>query len=435
MEPISIFTTLPDEILIMICGNMCRHCTHPSKMSGSSWKYCESTLSSLSQTCRRLRDIAQPVLHHTVTPWNMIPFVRTIIARPDLASQVRQLNTNEVNESEPFQRDIKICQAEARRLNIRDRNELARTLLDNRITYYHLLLELALALLPNVTKLSLMMPFGTDYQSEDFFKLPVAMKFVSSLVLLPQEPVDLGHLRSFLAMLPRLERLEIEACQCITQPLPLAELRSLIIERSGMGAASLQMIVRSCPKLEHFGYNDWEGHYPPWYSGDEEDACSWGSVQRILRLRKTTLKHLNIAFGRADDFDYDMSDPAVYLGSFREFARLETLWVLTTSFGIDGDRNPSFPEDVQDLVDMLPESITCLAFCGDHKNWHGIKTLALAVQQGYFPNLKHVAVEQVETEFEESRKELATLGVSCTSLYQRYIQTHAYFGSYLRGQS
>ncbi|KKO99051.1 hypothetical protein THAR02_08839 [Trichoderma harzianum] len=328
MAPTSLMT-MPDEILIKICEDLCRH--------GSGelhWENREGALTRLSLTCRHLRDVAQPILHHEATPRNMIPFVRTLIERPDLAAQIRTLFTDEAWGDPKRDTDIKIFRAEAQRLNHGNRNKWTEATLIDKIKYYHRLFELALALLPNVKERTLVVPSKSEEELDGLFGAPVALKSLRSLTVRPTDAVDFGRFRNILAMMPRLERLQIEECHCITQSLPLAELRTLIITESCISVRSLRNIIQFCPKLEHFEYHDWVRDYSPAYV-DFEEECTWGLAQDILRSRKKTLKHLNFMFDlNYDILDVDDLDPDDYLSSFDEFDGLETLWLLPISFEI-----------------------------------------------------------------------------------------------------
>lgn len=415
--------TMPDEILIEICEKMCHRC--------SDYIYHEGALSRLSLTCRHLRDIAQPILHHYAAPENMVPFVRTLIERPDLAAQVRTFFTPDTIDRGAFETDIEVFQAEAQRLNHGNRNKWTRATLGNKIKCHHRLFELALALLPNVKEITLLVPCKPEQELDGLFGAPVALKSVHSLTVVPWDPVNFGRFRGILAMMPRLERLEIEECYGITQTLPLTELRTLIISQSGIGTRSLQNIIESCPKLEHFGYHNWAKGYPPKYF-DFEEECTWGSAQYILRSRKKTLKHLNFIFKLGCHVGLGPED---YLGSFRDFDVLETLWLLSISFSTTNieSRAPIFPKDVQDLVNMLPQSLTCLGLCCPREDWQGIKTLALAIQEGHFSKLKQVVVQQTDSEYDKSCEILAPLNVSCFNLSERCREeVQYYFDCYLR---
>ncbi|KIL86535.1 hypothetical protein FAVG1_10365 [Fusarium avenaceum] len=108
---------LPVEIFAAICRNLCVHCQHahvvdlpPDEIDHAI--EAQQALSRLSRTCRRFRNIAQPILHHCYhsgrqselsnsPEWwadadarrreveTLETFLRTLLERPDLAKHVR----------------------------------------------------------------------------------------------------------------------------------------------------------------------------------------------------------------------------------------------------------------------------------------------------------------------------------------------------------
>ncbi|KAL7786749.1 hypothetical protein V8C37DRAFT_391585 [Trichoderma ceciliae] len=419
MAPASI-TTLPNEILFDICASQCRHCSGTEAWPNSQFdRRHKSDLASLSQTCRRLRDIAQPLLYHDIHAGDMMPLLRTVIARPDLAAQIRGLCNNESEVSRPLAEDLMMLEAEARRLGIRDEDKWVELMLNDDTERGIWLLELTLSHLPNAEALTITLPYGYEYGFGNLFKRSVVMGSVKRLSLCHWDndgcAVDLGRLGDFLAMMPCLESLEVNLCGGATQHLPLAELRSLVFTQSNISAASLKRLVSSCPKLESFEY--WSpGMLRSIGEADEEAEFTWGQAQRILHQRRKTLKHLNLEFGNA--FVNLATEPLRaedYLGSLRDFEGLEILLVRTTSFGVgDEDGNvPLFPASAQHLVDMLPGSLTILGFCGSHEQWHGAERLAQAIREGHFAKLQRVLLDQGEQDLGVSREILATVGVVC----------------------
>lgn len=100
---------LPIELKILVCSQLCGHCTDPT-CSYQTWSLSElqenlNTLSSLSKTCKLLRNIAQPILHHYFpfrrghTIAQLYLFIRTLTTRPDLASDVRILSLEVANNA------------------------------------------------------------------------------------------------------------------------------------------------------------------------------------------------------------------------------------------------------------------------------------------------------------------------------------------------
>jgi hypothetical protein len=97
-----ILDRLPVELKIVVCSQLCAHCTgttceYPSRNLTELQENLD-TLSSLSKTCRLLRNVAQPILHHhfpfrrgyAIT--HLYLFIRTLTTRPDLASDVCMLS-------------------------------------------------------------------------------------------------------------------------------------------------------------------------------------------------------------------------------------------------------------------------------------------------------------------------------------------------------
>lgn len=118
---------LPDELLLQICEYYCWHCQGlterhlevfhgmcprrtyfgekcvdktrrgsdlaPVRLDGYSLQECWRTLSRLSRSCRRLREIAQPILHHSifVSRGRLPLLVRTVVSNSALASEIRDL--------------------------------------------------------------------------------------------------------------------------------------------------------------------------------------------------------------------------------------------------------------------------------------------------------------------------------------------------------
>jgi hypothetical protein len=105
-ESLPIFALLPVEIWAKIIGSFCDHCRDPSferpSQNLDQLRKDMATLSALSKTCRLLRDAVQPIMHHQFPFFKsfnvkfdptrrLYLFIRTLIERRDLASQVRVL--------------------------------------------------------------------------------------------------------------------------------------------------------------------------------------------------------------------------------------------------------------------------------------------------------------------------------------------------------
>jgi hypothetical protein len=100
---------LPNEVVVAILSTLClcHHCSHDGTiLRGNPADVYMATqtnltaLSSVAKTCRAMRLLAQPILHHGIPAaiyaarngsFRLYQFVRTIAMRPDLASSVRFL--------------------------------------------------------------------------------------------------------------------------------------------------------------------------------------------------------------------------------------------------------------------------------------------------------------------------------------------------------
>ncbi|KAL6786753.1 hypothetical protein J3E68DRAFT_445878 [Trichoderma sp. SZMC 28012] len=394
LEPPLGLMGMPAEILLEICANLCSHCSDiPINL--------KKDLLSLSMTSKHLRAIALPVLHHDARPRRLRSFLRTITEQPDLAAQVRRFgNIDRDIGQEYVPGNYGGCS-----------NKLMKEMMDDMISSHYRLLGTTLAKLTNAKRLSINLPFYNGFKLKDSFKvsISVSMESVTRLSLKPWFKFDLGQMGDLLAMMPRLERLKVKGCTIVGRELPLANLRSLTLDYSDLGPWGMCRIVFSCPRLEHLdlGFTKRMEDSPTWPVEFERGKLSWSLVQRMLQSQRQTLKHLRLEFGRKSH-SIRRVEQKEYFGSFCEFDGLESLWVLKDSFGSkDNDgRFPTFPESVQHLVSMLPESLTCISFSGFHKEWNGVQVMAQAIQEGYFPRLKRVMVEKFHIFHDSEKAEL-----------------------------
>lgn len=402
-------STLPNELLYKICKNLCPHCANlPRSLPEDGYKLEDGrhALSCLSKTCRQLREIAQPILYHhvyTIRHWH---FLRSIIARPDLAANVRELQYPGDSDS-PFSGDLNADAV------LRAQEELLKHMegidgTDINTINWADILDMILERLPNAEELSINIGnthievFHADLESIRRLRLYSRSK--------DREHGD--QMGSLLSVMPDLEELNIsiDFRPEETYMLPFTELRSLDLEFSRWSASGLTTMINHCPQLERFRC------YGVLGPGVYEDDLVWSLAQRILQPLKKTLKHVN--FCRDTDFYPEEPSLSHYFGSFRELDGLETLWM---DIGyILPDRSSPYdltcPANTDELVALLPESLRLVYFCGIDDWWHGIEMLAQAIEGGHFPRLETVVVEQDGATLEESRRALAAVGVACESI-------------------
>ncbi|KAL6872360.1 hypothetical protein HDV57DRAFT_505529 [Trichoderma longibrachiatum] len=409
MAPASLMT-LPNELLYKICESFCPHCTHAPRAFSGVGKHRpllvdgRSALSYVSKTCRRLREIAQPVLYHYVYTTRNWHVLRSIIARPDLAAHVRGLEYLGHTDNHSLQ-DLDIVTATRDHKQLQE-NKVAIHPTCTRLAGQPHVLELISTRLPNAEELRINMSkmrgwdFMVDLKSIRRLRLYIDSYYVPSHRL---------HLASFLSVMPRLECLRISGDTSLqsTHLFP-TEIRTLDLDFSEWHPSSLIPVIDCCPKLERFRYYGVPQSHP--------EGLTWPRTQHIVYSRKTTLKHVNFSWqpGREPCQGNLRSE----LGSFRSLDGLETLWMEV------GCAIPKrwkswvtrFPANTTELIELLPESLRLIYFRGLSRGWHGIEMLALAIRRGHFPRLKTVVVQQAGATLRKSRKVLAAVGVACESI-------------------
>jgi hypothetical protein len=143
----------------------------------------KSNLAALSQTCQRLRCVAQSTLFHDAHPTSIMPLLRTVIKRPDLASQIRGFNNNKCQVSKLLDEDIWMLEGEAYHFGLQKRDQWLAMMENDEIERGIWLLELTLAHLPNVEALSIMLPYEYEFGFGNLFRRSVVMNSVKRLSL------------------------------------------------------------------------------------------------------------------------------------------------------------------------------------------------------------------------------------------------------------
>lgn len=175
-QTVGLMMALPSELLTDIISRLDdedqKSPDHPDYSSSR-----ESALWSLCLVCRRFRDLAQSELYRALTPihthnWGLWPLLRTLIARPELAGTVRQVDTS--FSDEPKDRDLQTLDVEdvkaadtvrsivdyAKSLGIPDQDLWIDPLERNRADA---LVVPVLALLPNVQVLTIRSAYTGDW--------------------------------------------------------------------------------------------------------------------------------------------------------------------------------------------------------------------------------------------------------------------------------
>lgn len=125
------FLRMPYELQDRVCALFCRHCLGAASPAGTLAQVAGEpfkTLKALSETCRTLNRIAQPLLFHYPDVKTYTSFFKTVTARPDLAASVRVLaklyesdhDASSIPPKQLSKEDFTYLKALARRLHIDD---------------------------------------------------------------------------------------------------------------------------------------------------------------------------------------------------------------------------------------------------------------------------------------------------------------------------
>jgi len=383
---------LPIEIVRSICGMLCPHCASITDKADSHRTYHRNrhagvqSLNNLSKTCKVLRSVAQPLLYHDVAPRRLTQFLRTLVARPDLAALVRAVsNASYVRES--FEEDY-VSDVEAAALSagiVMDREETPR--------WYRCeaVFEILLAYLPHVETAGYTVSYKFD-PGEFLVDTSTAPLFSLRHLLLsaPAGLFDLERCQDMLTMAVDLESLRCFGRTLVPDEMPtLRVLRSLSFRESFLGYEDLVTILAACPLLEEFSSDAlaWKPEHP-----NLNSETTAGECLRALKMREMTLRYL----------DLNLDGSGVYIprkliedGETRlaDFDRLETLGVPAGLFDIGpvhGDMKGNKPYEPGKLVRMLPKaSLRVLSLHGRFDRYHeSLDELAEAVKDGSLPRLR-----------------------------------------------
>jgi len=405
-----------------ICTMLCRHC-RPKVITLGWQENCSPegddpsyNLASLSRTCRLLRDIAQPILYHDVDPPALMPFLRTVLARPDLAGCVHSFSNSRIGASQFTAEDRPLIRARARAAGVALPRQWAvsesqtthRDIVDGLIT------EHLLGHLPRLTNLH---HTRIGYPSLGRLLEPAGLVLGSLQKLeLGQWDVEKGFALQFdsqgplLAAAPNLRCLKVHLCARVEPGLPLQNLKILKITNSCLSESSLDNLVSACPNLEGFGYDTALADT----FIDKHTEISPGAAQRILRARKSTLRYLDLDFGSNSllEFGWRAEFRLDYMDSFQDFQVLEKLVIsLVWIRGAEVPGNDA-------LVSILPGSIRLLAIPCEGRDGllHGLVKVAVAVAQGWFPHLRTVQFDLLAGASEEIAQACAIAGIEGGSL-------------------
>ncbi|KAF4180591.1 hypothetical protein CNMCM7927_001130 [Aspergillus lentulus] len=393
--------TLPVELLTQIGSYLCplRCGKYPSSVS-------QKHLSRLSRTCRRLRDVCQPLLfeyyYHSKSLTPLLSFLRTLDARPDLAKCVTSLDFHEPGQADSLSdKDQQLLESCIAKLGLpllpADWQDYLGT--ERRL----LAAELVVASCPNIEVLrvpmnpewmvSVLASLPEDFVFAKLRKLDVWLYYISG----DHYGIGYGKIRGLLHASPNLEHLSLPSIEMFypgEAGVPILEkLRHLDLGEGAPSPYFLDCVLEACPNLQRF-----ELH---WIDSDgyDEDSEEWSPLDGWRALQHVRSSVREIIFETAIEFrDDDNLEDGV--STLRDFAHLEILkvngialqalykvWAHHNRHGsMEGFVYQVFPSTIKELTIWDPHASLIEA----------VRLLAREAVRERYPRLARVTVSQSE---------------------------------------
>lgn len=397
---------LPLELLESTCRQFCPHCNREGvDSSGFIDPDSESTrdglsaLRCLAQTNTTLRDLAQPILHHSslASKNKFVPLLRTLCRRPDLAQLVRELHVVDQSvtklETTVSAEDVALFSSLLQKFSSKPE--------DIDYNLEHGLLSLALTLVPKLQHLSVSMVWKSNNPKPNFCQ-PGSLPALTKLRVTPCH-IELGTLMCsdlVYGILTAAPTLKSFSGQMLGSPtIHHASLTDIYLWDSFLTAKGFRHVMRGCPSLERFFYRTNESSVLYFEANPRE-------VAKAANPRRQTLKTLRVHLhGELDAyFEEDL------MGSLEHMEVLENLEInCGLIFGdlddpqddgigeVDPERSPQAA-----LLFRLPPSIRVITIYCDHVHLFQrlIRFAMIAPRQ--YPRL--TTVRLVGSKFEKHRR-------------------------------
>ncbi|KAK7414940.1 hypothetical protein QQX98_006265 [Neonectria punicea] len=433
---------LPEEILRLICAQLCAHCSPKSSLHSELPPLTRSptntkALIRLSKTCRHFYHIARPFIYHDFVPRpqrqsQVKDFLRTICANRTLATHVRRLAIyNDFSFPGEHRRFVKEEAAMRGILHAvgwdppidKATGEIMLDPLEG-LNSYRFAVGLFLDTTPNIEQLYLetyalpqdtMLPPSTHLPALKVLHLTTDMESA--------EPLSLEPIKSIFEKAPNLEYLELNLWFSGSISWALGNLRWLKLKDSILGLHDLHTLATACHKLETFVFHT--------SLVDEQVPALTQSflpsnIQQGLLPCKSTLRHLEIQCNWETIRRHPQHE---LITSLKEFPFLESLVLSAACIGFVNHTQQRFDEprplgkdakplgDASFLTRFLPASIKAVVFDGNCANLYApIVALAQDVTNGSFPNLESFEVTGkkpsfMSGDFESLEVNMADVGV------------------------
>ncbi|KAM0425734.1 hypothetical protein ACHAPT_008982 [Fusarium lateritium] len=365
--------SLPPEILHSICASFCHHCNSSLREEREAFKGAETfkriqhsvaALSSMSQTCTILRNIAQPYLYHyPCSPAASIYILSTLVERPDLAQHVKSISLYGVRYREDVpSKAVDVLRAFLlKHKHVRGNNALENArewylypsnsgdLVDDYDDRFNTLLTaIVLTKVPNLESLHLELDFGCEFPFCQPGSFPRLKELVVQFCEIEVGADILRDVEFILRAAPALERfggIQIAFVTWNGTPLLYDSVREISLPWSCVGFSDLKTLFGQFPRVEAFTYES-NGESDGW------EEASPGELGEALLLYRDTLRFLSIDYTNSMWEDRDIRAEA--MGSLAELKRLEKLRL--DAFVLFRDSEGTHGRWVT-ICEMLPVSI------------------------------------------------------------------------------
>ncbi|KAJ4212801.1 hypothetical protein NW759_011442 [Fusarium solani] len=424
---------LPCEIQLQICTQLCVHCSEDINKFDrwADGDENQRTLLALSQTSHTFHRLAQPIAFHRFqqipTNWStnaFVKFARTLIDRPDLAAQVKELcqHCYEVG-GWSTQKDFNMLKAAADRLGMGDEDDANfESAEEEDLSAGKFCMELLIALLPNLETLYLMFEDQGNYEQTTYTYLQRRLNKLGSdgtlkhlrRVILDTEE-NWGFFFSIPAVgvlhqvAPNLDELIIRHNKGFesmdvahsnlgamfsgpTQSLCTLRLDHCALSNDPLSTSFLDLLTRHAPKLEHFSYRS----QAPYFGEGLGTHLTPREMIKCLRPLSGTLKSIDIDL--TDHLDDDEQSRLVTGRSLAMFEKLEDLRLDEHAFCRHYIEGPDAPRRTANtcLTDLVPPTLKVLTVrvYDDCCLWPDLEELVSSASSK-FPNLKKIIVHTI----------------------------------------
>lgn len=352
---------------------------------------CISSVSSLSRTCRRLKNIAQPVLFRAVGVRSITTLAQMLITQPHLTHYIRGLfilspSVKDENDSinitavqaSAFNRAIKLfgivnedgTTPEVCEINGADEVDTFHE--DHRLA--GILSTLLIAYCQRVERLVVLTRCFEILRLESPITFPRLLRIEKGHADTEMgTKLDLGWI---IQAAPALTTICCSSISSVESDVAHASVSTFEADFSAFRVEDIDRIMVSFPSLQRFLYAS-ASHMVDM----DNDEPPPGYLMNALLKQKGTLRSLSLAWHEGCDYDWEYDDIPDLWRSFSDFNVLEELDITPILDGLGHDEN-----DNQFLIKFLPTSIRKVSIMGRFSA-DCLLTLAKFVPQR-FKNLK-----------------------------------------------